>query len=409
MCIGHHRVEWKSKEGSQVQLVSCTLSTNAARKTGGAVFAGYGSNVTLKACQLSSNKAKTQGGAVRIDGHSNAELESCSLRSNTAYSGGAASASYHSILTLRNCDISGNHASISGGGGGGRVDASSEIRVVTSCIRNNRATGSTGAGALACAGKCFLERSVVGTNSEPWISVAKATIVLNMAVLVDGAGCNETVHSLTHGRQPARGSVGLQLLDRSFAIALQSNVACRIDTQDSGFIYSDSMVGDYTQYGVAEALSAAVCKTDSLCEKNDVTVPMPSEVRSQAVLACPNDPVGTRREFSPSRRASPFCLPNVCDQGSLERCGSNATLSSSRWYCPNDRETNFARRFIVGEDRFCMQHIASEASENLDTKVIQGVCFGVAVVLCIGYCAYMVLSIPGHINRDIRRRPGALS
>ena len=302
-------------------------------------------------------------------------------------------------MELQRCEIRGNTASVSGGGGS--VDASSELQVVSSCILNNSVLNLKGAGALDLAGVAALDRSVIGANSRPWITVRRASIVLKESVLLDDAGCTDSVHSVhTLRLQSHKSGMGLQLLDSSVAVAVRSNLGCGIETRHSGLLHSGSNISDQSGRGVAEAGSAEVCMADALCERGDGPVAMPSAIASEAALACPNDPNGTRRSFSPYRAHSLFCLPNVCDRPEL--CGSNRTLTSTQWYCANDHERQQSRRFIEGEGRFCVQHSSLSSSQlSLSTKVIQGASFGVGFVLSVGYCAYMGSKNPKKFRKMI--------
>jgi parallel beta-helix repeat protein len=126
-------------------LMNCTISGNttpSSASCGGVQAASY-SNPTLINCTISGNTGG-QAGGVYCNGFCGVTLTNCAIRGNTGVNGGGI-ACYQSSPTLVNCEISGNTATASVGGGGGVFAIFESAPTLVNCtLSGNKAFGAAG-------------------------------------------------------------------------------------------------------------------------------------------------------------------------------------------------------------------------------------------------------------------------
>jgi trimeric autotransporter adhesin len=94
----------------------CTFNNNSAQYDGGAICNMNYSGPEFDACMFNSNIADLSGGAISSSDHSQPVFYNSIIMQNTANSGGAIENYFFSVTTMINCNVTGNTASISGGG-----------------------------------------------------------------------------------------------------------------------------------------------------------------------------------------------------------------------------------------------------------------------------------------------------
>ena len=130
-----------SVDGGQAVIRNCFFEKNHADEAGGAVYISEGS-ITLERCRFEQNSSDGSGGAVHVTGDDPVILRACSFRANTADSGGAVCAE-ETLLTLRDCDFTGNYSTRAGGALANLAGADSSL--INCTFQGNASAGDGGA------------------------------------------------------------------------------------------------------------------------------------------------------------------------------------------------------------------------------------------------------------------------
>ena len=237
-------------------------------------------------------------------------------------------------------------------GGGASVGAASTLRLYTASAFGNSALT---AGALQCTGRCILEQSCIGQNSEPWVGMTRASLVLKGSVL-SSSTCGAAGDQKTP--LPAQQALGLRGQAGSAVFVEGSNVECGVELTDSFLVNSATNISlQELSRGITSANSTELCGSAELCE-DDKDVKSVRNEASQAGMGqefeCPDK---LERVFSPHRAPpnSPFCIRNGCT--AADECPENATLLSRQWQCKRDLNAQVVRRFDTENNRFCVQYV----------------------------------------------------
>jgi hypothetical protein len=99
--------------GSSAHIVRCRVLNNGAYEGGGA-FLGYESNVQFTDCEISGNRASMNGGGIKSVFGSNLSLDDCLLTYNSSYNY-YISAIYAEQVSLVRCTVSNNSMNLSSG------------------------------------------------------------------------------------------------------------------------------------------------------------------------------------------------------------------------------------------------------------------------------------------------------
>ena len=158
--------------GGIVSFTNCVIHSNTASNRGGGLRI-TGGIVTLIRCEIHSNtvskKTGPRGGGVFINSGAIVHFQSCIIRNNLAIStGGAVFISGSTThVDFQNCSIYDNSATggyAGDGNGGGLSITGGTVNVVSSTIRNNKATSNSGGGIYINAGEVTLHRCNIHHN-----------------------------------------------------------------------------------------------------------------------------------------------------------------------------------------------------------------------------------------------------
>ena len=158
--------------GTDVDLLSLTLTNGFSSAGGGAIYASFGGSLAIFDSTITNSVAKYGGG---ILSGSATTLNNSLVSNNTATSSGGGIAQSTSSLTLVNSTIDGNTTNGYGGGIGGN---SPQVNIINSTITNNHADidGSTAASGGAIG--------VVQFNGSAIINVTNSVIAQNTSGLI---------------------------------------------------------------------------------------------------------------------------------------------------------------------------------------------------------------------------------
>jgi len=130
--------------------------------------------LTLKDCSLSGNKATVTGinrggGGIANDG--TLTLTNCTISDNTTSNsfGGGGIYNDHGTLTLINSTVSGNTTSTTNGGGG-IINEAGRLTLTNSTVSGNTTSNSIGGGGIENSGTLTLTNSTVSGNTAPGVS-----------------------------------------------------------------------------------------------------------------------------------------------------------------------------------------------------------------------------------------------
>jgi fibronectin-binding autotransporter adhesin len=201
-----------SSDSPTLNASNCAFVGNkASNGNGGAVDASVGSAIiTMTNCTLSGNSASLEGGAVAI-GYAAADFNNCTISGNTAKDGGGL-AVFYAAAVVTNSTISGNSATAYGGGvfvqdGSGGATASLTVR--NSTVTANTAT-TTGGGIVAnfgFTGVAYMDSSIVAGNingvSPDWYFPIAKTINgdYNLIGALDVSNASFTGSNILSGTQ----------------------------------------------------------------------------------------------------------------------------------------------------------------------------------------------------------------
>ena len=206
---------------AQTLLVQCTLDSNYAAGSGGAVCGDI--NTVLENCTFSSNHSDANGGAVNMTGFS--DLISCTLTSNSADgNGGGLNIESGATVYLKNTIIAGNTAIVNGPDGNNSGS-------INSISMNN----------------------LIGDNSDFNMPVGQGNI-LDQAALLDDLADNGG-ETFTHALQC--GSPAINSASTQFPYQTDQRDSARVGLPDIGaFEFSDINVeinlGNDTLYAVQQ-------------------------------------------------------------------------------------------------------------------------------------------------------------
>lgn len=146
-------------EGVSVTLSDMTISGGLTSDRGGAIFMQPSSNLTMRDCRLAGNRATIHGGAILNDGGT-LTMTNCSLEGNLADINGGAIHNFGSAAktNLDNVVLEGNRAGVSGGG---VLNFEGIVTLKNSNIRNNQAENG---GAVYNLGTLTVDNSLFESN-----------------------------------------------------------------------------------------------------------------------------------------------------------------------------------------------------------------------------------------------------
>jgi hypothetical protein len=164
--------------GASLTMTDCTIVGNSA-EFGAGLLCEQDSLVTVTDCIFSGNSATGVGGGVMCYQNSSMTMTHCAIMTNTSQREGGGIASLHGSATVVNCVIAGNMSVLIGYGGGGLacVYPDSSMTISNCTIWRNSATVSSGGGVLCYEGSTMLVNSIVWRNTAARgdeISVANA-------------------------------------------------------------------------------------------------------------------------------------------------------------------------------------------------------------------------------------------
>ena len=106
------------QKNSTPSFKSCLISKNKCTYAGGGIALLDGANVNIESCTVSSNSARF-GGGIYLNNCTSSTFKKCTVSSNNASEFGGGVYSRSSCPTFNNCKINNNKAGSKGGAGGG--------------------------------------------------------------------------------------------------------------------------------------------------------------------------------------------------------------------------------------------------------------------------------------------------
>jgi len=153
---------------SSPTISSCIISAGSSPDGGGGIYCGNNSNPLIYNCTIGDNYTQAYGSGIWCCYDSNPSILDCAINANSAGDGiygnglGGGIACTESAPKIRNCVITGNYASVSGGGIHCDADINPSNPSIINCTIANNHSGDEGGGI-----RCHFSDPII-TNSIVW-------------------------------------------------------------------------------------------------------------------------------------------------------------------------------------------------------------------------------------------------
>lgn len=153
---------------SSPTISSCIVSAGSSPDGGGGIYCGNNSNPLITNCTIVDNYTQVYGGGIWCCSNSDPSILDCAIKANSAGDGsygnglGGGIACTESAPTIRNCVITGNYASVSGGGIHCDADINPSNPSIINCTIAHNHAGDEGGGI-----RCYFSDPII-TNSIVW-------------------------------------------------------------------------------------------------------------------------------------------------------------------------------------------------------------------------------------------------
>jgi parallel beta-helix repeat protein/predicted outer membrane repeat protein len=155
---------------STVTMTNCTISGNSGKYGAGAFL--YRTNSTITNTTISGNKASVRGGGMKLY-KGTATIDGCTISGNHAYGTGGAGLFLYKLssVTVKNCTISGNNANNKRGGG--LFLFSNTNPAIQNCNITNNQANYSGGGVYAKQSGTYVQNVTIQNTTISGSSAAK--------------------------------------------------------------------------------------------------------------------------------------------------------------------------------------------------------------------------------------------
>lgn len=215
----------------------CIVQENVAIGGGGGVHSEKGT-LTINGGEIKNNSSNNKGGGIRVK--KNATITGCVIKDNLlakkeANDGGGLYSDRGSIVTLIDCEISGNNAERWGGG----ICVFGGTTTLKGCLIENNTALTSGGGIYEYSGKLYIE-----DYEDPTTHVTTGTIIQHNTSVTVGGVC---IHDGTAKDDPAEIYIkGETIINENYGDPFQRNLYIDYPTgviNVNGALSGDAMIG----------------------------------------------------------------------------------------------------------------------------------------------------------------------
>ena len=155
--------------GTSFTITNSTVSNNSA-KEGGGIYGWSSATITVVGCGISNNSATSYGGGLYSASGCTVTMTGSTISDNTAATGGGllnsstSESSFPSLMTLTDCTISGNNATIQGGGLINGFNGVPSTATLNDCTVSGNSAPTAG-GVYNVYGTINLANTIIAANS----------------------------------------------------------------------------------------------------------------------------------------------------------------------------------------------------------------------------------------------------
>ena len=164
--IATNRVFYISGSDETVTLEAMTIRYGKISNSPGGVIYNLQGNLTLTNCTISGNTATVSGsGGAIYNNAGTLAMTNCTVSGNTANSYGGGTYNQNGTLTMTNCTVSGNTTNDAADGGDGLMTVGGPVTITNCTFANNSADASDGGGIYLYNNTLNIKNTIIANNS----------------------------------------------------------------------------------------------------------------------------------------------------------------------------------------------------------------------------------------------------